>query len=103
MSPELTVLAVVVALVIPSYGFVYPALAGPNAGTMAQLDLVLSALALLCVWFLYGSEGQRFEVLGWDMPWWVFTVATHFVVEIPAVIWYYNKYNVWASLKPRDR
>ena len=98
-TPAWVVLALLCAVVGVSYALIYPRVAGSNPWTMAKCDLVLVAVIGLTVWLIYGRHGQRFEVLGMDLHWALYTVVAWLVVELPVYSWYVNKYGVLDELR----
>jgi membrane protease YdiL (CAAX protease family) len=88
MNPETTMLVVNAVVIALAYTLIYPRVAGSNMGKMAVYDMVLSLIPLSIGWWLYAESGHQFNLIIMQTNWFVFTLATYFIVEMPMSIGY---------------
>ncbi|WP_372869908.1 hypothetical protein [Shewanella sp.] len=93
-TPELAVVLLNLAIILVAYISVYPKIAGNSFQRISICDMAASALALLIVGTKYWGTDTEFSLLVADVNWFWFTLLSYFVLELPAVIWYFKKYNV---------
>lgn len=94
LTPELAVILLNLVIIAVAYGSVYPKLAGNSFQRISICDMGASALALLIVGSKYWGSGAEFNLLIADVNWFWFTLLSYFVLELPAVVWYFKKYGV---------
>jgi hypothetical protein len=97
MKPELVVIALNVALILIAYLYVYPKRAGSDGNKIAKHDLVASFLSIFIAGSMYWESGYEFNAILISLNWFWFTLLTYALLEIPFVIWYCKKYNVWET------
>ena len=93
-SPELSILALNLIIVLVSYLSIYPKLAGDDLKKITFLDILSSGFALLVVGLNYWSSGHEFNILINNVNWFWFTLISYFVIEVPVMLWYFKKQNV---------
>lgn len=88
MVNELIIVAIVLSGLAVSYLLIYPQFAGNDVRKMAWLDVALSLIVLSIVAVIfYGSE-ETFNLFGFETNWWIFTIVTGAVIELPLFFWY---------------
>jgi hypothetical protein len=98
-SPELIVILINCIFILPAYFLLYPKFAGSNGNKVGAYDLCISIVVLMIIGFLYWGTGQQFNIIIGNLTWFWFALLTYAALEIPLMLWYYKKNNVWASLK----
>jgi hypothetical protein len=88
MENELTIIAIILAGLAVNYLWVYPKIAGDDVRKMAWLDAALSLLVFgIVAIFFFGSD-ERFNLLGFETNWAIFTLVVGVVIELPLFYWY---------------
>ena len=93
-SPELSILALNLIIVLVSYLSIYPKLAGNDLKKITFLDILSSGFALLVVGLNYWGSGHEFNILINNVNWFWFTLISYFLMEVPVMLWYFKKQNV---------
>jgi len=97
VTPEWIILVLNLGIVAIAYGWVYPRVAGNDGNKIALNDVMASLVSLLIAGILFWDSGQRFNALLFDLNWFWFTLLTYALIEIPFMLWYFNKHDVWQS------
>lgn len=90
-NPVVTVLVTNVALLTLAYRWLYPRYAGANMTRLAVLDLAMSALSLVAMGLVFAGSGERFRLVFFDTNWFVFTLLTYAIFEIPLYLSYHRR------------
>jgi TRAP-type uncharacterized transport system fused permease subunit len=98
-SPELTIILINVAFIVPAYFYFYPKFAGSNGNKVALYDLLITVSVLAISYLLFADKNIQFNIVVVSLNWFWFTLLTYAVIEMPLMLWYYKKNNVWQSLK----
>lgn len=98
--PELTILGLNVIVIIVAYFLIYPKFCGRDGKKIVNNDLIATAMVLSISGTLFWGSGQQFNMIFFSVNWFWFTLITYAVIETPLMIWYFNRYDVWPSLKP---
>ncbi len=61
---------------------------------MMILDLAFSLALLLVVGAVYLGTGTEFSIILFTVPWWVFTLLSAALVEIPFFVWFCKKWDI---------
>jgi hypothetical protein len=88
MNPETTILIINTIVVVLAYSLFYPRYAGSHIGKLAVYDLLISVIPVSIAWWLYANSGHMFNLVIMQTNWFVFTLATYFIVEMPMSIGY---------------
>ena len=88
MVNELIVVAIVLAGLAISYLLIYPQIAGNDVRKMAWLDVALSMLTLGVVAAIFFGSDEKFNLFGFETNWWIFTIITGAIIELPLFFWY---------------
>lgn len=99
VSPEVIILCLNVAVILLAYFVVYPKLCGSNGYRIAVNDLLASGTVLLVSGVLYSGSGYEFSFFLFSTNWFWFSILTYAAIELPIMLWYYNKHHVWGSFK----
>ncbi|MBM4412814.1 MAG: hypothetical protein FJ040_05120 [Chloroflexi bacterium] len=92
MNPETTMLLVNAVVIAVAYTLVYPRYAGSQMSKLTFYDLLISLMPLSIAWWLYGDSGHQFNAIIFQTNWFVFTLATYFIIEMPMTIGYMRAY-----------
>lgn len=85
---ELTVIVFIVAIIAVAYLWVYPRFAGKDLRRMAWLDVALTLIPLGVAALLFGGTNPDFRLLIFDTNWFVFTLVTYVILEVPLFLLY---------------
>lgn len=96
-NPEMILLGINILIICVAYFLIYPKFCGSNGHKVAINDLLASIAALTAAGSLFWGSGQRFSLLFLSLNWFWFTLLTYAVIEIPFMLWYFKKYDVWKS------
>jgi uncharacterized membrane protein len=87
-----------------AYFVIYPRFCRANGNKIAVNDLIATGLVLLVAGSLFWGTGQSFNMIIIKANWFWFTLITYAAIEIPLMIWYFNKHDVWSSFDiPPDK
>ncbi|MFZ9858075.1 MAG: hypothetical protein ACO3F2_07060 [Roseiflexaceae bacterium] len=92
MNPETTILIINTIVVVIAYTLIYPRYAKSNMGRLAVYDMLLSLVPLSFAWWLYADSGHQFNIIITQTNWFIFTLVTYFVVEMPLSVGYMRAY-----------
>jgi len=98
-SAELLIIGLNTAVVLLAYLVVYPAFCGANGWRIAANDLLATATVLIVSGLLFAGTGVSFSLLFFSTNWFWFTLLSYLTIETPLMFWYFNKHNVWESLR----
>jgi hypothetical protein len=85
---EITIVFVTLLVLATAYLFVYPRYSGDDVRRLAKLDVLMGLIALGIVAIPSFGKDENFTFFFFDTNWWVFTILTYAVIEIPIFIWY---------------
>ena len=97
LSPELIVLCLNIVVISIAYFVVYPKFCGANGNKIASNDLIATSIVLLTSGSIFWGSDETFSMLLFSVNWFWFTLLTYAEIEIPIMLWYFNKHDVWAS------
>lgn len=97
-NPELFVITVNAVVIVIAYFLIYPRFCGANGYKIAVNDVMATAIPLLITGLSFWGSGISFSILIATVNWFWFTLITYFLMEIPFMLWYFRKYNIWDSL-----
>jgi hypothetical protein len=97
-SPEMLILGLNAAVAALAYFVVYPRFCGSNGWRIAANDVLATATVLGVSGILYAGSGQPFDFLFFTTNWFWFALLSYLAIEMPLMLWYFNKHNVWDSL-----
>jgi hypothetical protein len=98
-SPEFTVIGINVIFVLVSYFYIYPSRTNVTAMVLARYDLVLNGMAIGIAGALFWGTQTRFDAVVVELNWFWFTLLTYALLEVPIMLWYFNKHHLWATLR----
>jgi len=90
-TPVATVLVTNIVLLLVAYQWLYPRYAGANMMRLAGLDLVMSIVSLVAMGLVFAGSGERFRLVFFDTNWFVFTLVTYALFEIPLYLSYQRR------------
>ncbi len=92
MNPETTMLFINAAVIAVAYTLIYPRFAGSDMNKLVFYDLLLTLVPLSIAWWLYAESGHQFNLIVMQSNWFVFTLVTYFIVEMPMTLGYMRVY-----------
>ena len=97
-SAELIVILLNISIVLFVYLWLYPRVAGADINKVSLYDLLASMTALSISALLFWDSGILFNAYFDTLNWFWFTLLTYFVLEVPFIVWYFKKYNLFDSM-----
>ena len=97
MPAEFNVIGLNLVMMLLSYFWVYPKYCGADIKKIINNDLIATALVLIVVGTVYWDSGVEFSLLIFSVNWFWFTLTTYLLLEVPFMLWYFNKYYVWSN------
>lgn len=94
MSPEVHILGLNLVFFTVCYWAIYPRMEPKTLRRMTMIDLVLIAVLLGIAGSVYMGQGVSFTLLFFETRWWVFTLVTALVVELPFFFWFCRKWGI---------
>ena len=94
IAPEGKVLILNAAVLGVAYLGIYPSMRQKTLGAMMRNDLVLTLLVLITAGALFVGSGIRFSLILFDSNWFVFTLLTAALMEIPLFLWFCRKHDI---------
>ncbi|MCQ8877694.1 hypothetical protein NQT69_06705 [Pseudoalteromonas shioyasakiensis] len=94
MTPELTLITLVITVIALGYGVIYPRFAGNSFTKVSIQDLFATTITLLIAGNLFYDTGVEFSWLGFNVNWFWFTFLTYILIEIPVCLAYAKKHNM---------
>ena len=88
MSNELLVVFYILATLAVAYLWFYPKVIGNNVKLMAWMDVVITAIPLSISAVLFWTEDPTFTFFWAELNWFLFTIVTMFVIELPVFLLY---------------
>jgi hypothetical protein len=85
---EITIVFVNLAVLATAYLFVYPKYSGDDVRKLAKLDVLMGMISLAIVGILSFGSSESFTFFFFDTNWWIFTIITYAVIEVPIFVWY---------------
>jgi hypothetical protein len=85
---ELIVIFVIIVTLAIGYLLVYPKLAGNDVRKMVWLDVALTLIPLMISALLFWQSDPAFSLIFFSTNWFVFTLVTLAIIEIPVLILY---------------
>lgn len=85
---ELIVIFVIIVTLAIGYLLVYPKVAGNDVRRMAWLDVALTLIPFGVSALLFWQSDPAFSLIFFDTNWFVFTLVTLSIIEIPVLILY---------------
>jgi len=98
-NPELLIIVMNVIVILFSYFVVYPKFCGSDGMKISTNDLAASGIVLLVAGSIFWGTGVQFNMFLFSVNWFWFTLLTYLIIEIPLMLWYFKKYDVWSSFK----
>ena len=98
-SPELLILTLNAIVVLLAYFVIYPKYCGANGNLIAVNDLIASAIVLVIAGSLFWGSNTEFNLILFSANWFWFTFITYGLIEVPFMLWYFRKHDVWSSFK----
>ena len=94
-NPEAFIIVLNLTIVLIAYFVIYPRLAGSDGNKVVRHDLFASLVSLFIAGSFFWESGQEFNAVFTTLNWFWFSLLTYVTIEIPFVIWYFNKHKIW--------
>lgn len=94
MTPELTLITLVITVIALGYGVIYPRFAGNDFVKVSSQDLFATTITLVVAGSLYYDSGVEFSWLIFKVNWFWFTFLTYVLIEVPVCLAYAKKHNM---------
>ncbi len=95
MPAEVNVIGLNLVMMLLLYFWIYPKYCGSEIKKIINNDLMATAMVLIVVGTVYWDSGLEFSLLFFSVDWFWFTLTTYWLSEVPFMIWYFNKHDVW--------
>ena len=93
-SPEIVLLILNGVILTLAYFLIYPRTVGNNISKLMQSDLLATATSVIVAGFLFWGTNHQFDLLVGEVNWFLFSVATFLLMEVPFALWYLKKFDV---------
>ena len=93
-SPEIVLVILNGVILILAYFLIYPRTVGNNISKLMQIDLLATATSVIVSGFLFWGTNHRFDLLVGEVNWFLFSVLTFLMMEVPFALWYIKKFDV---------
>ena len=93
LSPETLLLGLNGTILCLAYVLIYPRMVADDINTLIQSDLLATATSVIVAGFLFWGTNQPFDLLFGEVNWFVFSVATFLLMEVPFALWYFKKFD----------
>ena len=94
LPAELHILGLVLMVFCVTYFAIFPRLKNKTVQRLMFVDLAMVGVLLAIAGSVYGDTGTRFSLLVIDVNWWIFTLVTALIVEIPFFLWFCRKWDI---------
>ncbi|MCP3675807.1 MAG: hypothetical protein GY829_15250 [Gammaproteobacteria bacterium] len=101
-NSELIIIVLNSIVITIAYFVIYPRFCGSDGNKIAKNDVIASAIPLVVVGSVYWGTGQEFSMLFFTLNWFWFTLLSYAIIEIPLMLWYFQKNNVWSSFNKQN-
>lgn len=94
MTPEITLLFLIICVITIGYGVIYPRFAGNDFKKLSIQDLLATVVTLAVAGSLYYNSNIEFSWLIFKVNWFWFTFLTYVLIEVPVCLAYAKKHNM---------
>lgn len=94
IPPEIVALAIVLIVLGLGYQVLHPRLAGNDLKKLVLNDVLAMGAAILCVGWLYWDSQLKFSLIFFDVNWFLFTLISYSILEIPLFNRYIKKHKI---------
>ena len=98
---ELLVVFLVLVTLVAAYFWIYPTYAGSDVVKMAWLDLAVGGVPLAITGLLFWESNPRFSLVFFETNWFLFTLITYAILELPLFVLYVKARGLWAEYRRR--
>jgi len=98
-NPELIIIGLNLVVIFIAYFVVYPKFCGSDGMKIAYNDLAASGIVLFVTGSIFWGTGEQLSLILFSVNWFWFTLLTYLIIEIPLMLWYFKKHDVWSSFK----
>ena len=93
-SPEIVLLILNGVILILEYFLIFPRTVGNNISKLMQSDLLATVTYVIVAGFLFWRTNHQFDLLVGVVNWFLFSVVTFLLMEVPFALWYLKKFDV---------
>ncbi|MEX0737748.1 MAG: hypothetical protein WD071_00240 [Pseudohongiella sp.] len=98
-NPEIMIIALNIFVISAAYFVVYPKFCGADGMKIANNDIAATGIVLIIAGSIFWGTGEQFSLILFSVNWFWFTFLTYLAIELPLMIWYFKKHDVWPSFK----
>ena len=93
-SPEIVLLILNGVILILAYFLIYPRTVGNKISNLMQSDLLATATSVIVAGFLFWGANHQFDLLIGEVNWFLFSIVTFLLMEVPFALWYLRSLDV---------
>ena len=93
-SPEIVLLILNGVILILEFFLTYPRSVGNNISKLMQSDLLATVTYVIVAGFLFWGTNHQFDLLVGEVNWFLFSVVTFLLMEVPFALWYLKKFDI---------
>jgi len=94
LTPEFIILLINAIIVGLGYLLIYPKVAGSDINKILVNDVIATCCALIIAGSVYWGSDITFNAIITTLDWFWFSLISYAAIEIPMMLWYFNKHNV---------
>jgi hypothetical protein len=102
-NPELLILALNLTVILLAYFIVFPLFCGANLNKIFRNDVLAVVTILSISGTVFWGREQEFNLLVISVNWFWFTLISYSIMEIPFMLYYIKKHNMYWSDKDKDK
>ncbi len=87
-NPALLIIAINITLILGSYLWYFPCFVRADWPKLLLADTVCIVIAVTIAGVLFWGKGIEFSLFGWWVNWFVFSLLSYFLIELPFSIIY---------------
>ncbi len=87
-NPTLLIIAINITLIIGNYLWYLPCFVRADWSKLLWADTLSTVFAITAAGILFWGKGIDFSLFGWQVNWFVFSLLSYFLIELPFAIIY---------------
>lgn len=96
-TPEIIIIALNIIVISIAYFVIYPRFCGADGNRIASNDFIATSIVLTVSGSIFWGSDEQFDLLLFSTNWFWFTFLTYAAIEIPIMLWYFKKHDIWSS------
>ena len=93
-SAEIVLLILNGVILILTYFLIHPRTVGDNISKLMQSDFLATATSVIVAGYLFRGTDHQFDLLVGEINWFLFSVVTFLMMEVPFALRYLKKFDV---------